>query len=355
MSIRLNLIPRSILLVAVLCGLSSLASAQTLPPKDRGFVNSAQSIATGEEITSQENLWVLEVKFKSLRMIAVDITDAKTGEKKKEFVWYFVYKATNRAIEKKVDDTDTEAINDFDAPPGPPIFAPEFLLQTNDNNKATVHRDVIVPQAQAVIERREKQKLLNSVQIVGDLPKVGADGEEDESRYGVAMFTGIDPRTDYFTLILNGFSNGYRYVRGPARYDELAAMVEQDELKASDQVWDGNPESAWMPAGKLGDLFDELQDPPENDEQTWFYTIPRDRFDSSGTARPMIWRKTLRIKYWRPGDRFDQDETEFRQQGEPTWIYRADEPTKNGELEADAAAPADEAADDAAAANNADN
>ena len=350
MSIQPNLMTRSILLATVVCGLSIPASAQTLPPKDRGFTSVAQSIATGEESTSQENLWVLEVKYKSLRMIAVNITDPKTNEKKSTFVWYFVYKATNRAIEKKVDDTDTEAINEFDPPPGPPIFAPEFILQTNDNNEVKIHRDLIVPEAQAAIERRERQKLLNSVQIVGDLPKIAADGEEDESRYGVAMFTGIDPRTDYFTLILNGFSNGYRYVRGPARYDELVGLVDGNQLKASDQVWDGTTASTWKPAGKLGDLFDKLQDPPENaDEMTWFYTIPRDRFSSNAT-RPTVWRKALRIKYWRPGDRFDQEETEFRQQGEPTWIYRADEPSKDDPAATD---EADSAADDAAAADNA--
>ncbi|MBM83814.1 MAG: hypothetical protein CMJ78_24935 [Planctomycetaceae bacterium] len=343
----------SIFVVGVIaCGLCTTAFAQQLPKKERGFRNVARAIASGEESTTQENLWILEVQYKSLRMLAVDITNPKTGERKPKFVWYFVYKVLNRPIPKKVDDTDTAAINEFDPPPGPPIFAPEFLLVTKDGNEQVTHRDVIVPEAQAAIQRRERQKFLNTVQMVGELPKLSGEDDEEDPRYGVAMFTGIDPRTDYFTLILNGFSNGYRYVRGPATYDELTTMVQDDSLKASDHVWDGK--TTWMPAEKLGDLFDELQDPPENaDQMSWFYTVSRDRFTDAN--KPLVWRKTLKIEYWRPGDRFDQSEVEFRQQGEPAWIYRADEPMDDAAADAGTDAPADAGPDAAAAPPAANN
>ena len=33
--------------------------------------------------------------------------------------------------------------------------------------------------------------------------------------YGVAMWRGINPKTDYFTVFMSGFSNGYRVAKGP--------------------------------------------------------------------------------------------------------------------------------------------
>ena len=36
----------------------------------------------------------------------------------------------------------------------------------------------------------------------------------------------------------------------------------------------------------------------------------------------MVERKTVVQEFWRPGDEFEQDEEEFRIQGDPKWIYR---------------------------------
>ena len=36
----------------------------------------------------------------------------------------------------------------------------------------------------------------------------------------------------------------------------------------------------------------------------------------------VVTRRTLMQKFWRPGDRFDQNEEEIRLKGEPQWIYR---------------------------------
>ena len=67
----------------------------------RGFVNTAEAVAGGEEIKSQENLWVLEVNYKNMRMIPVEITDPKTKIKKLELVWYFVYRVINRPVDRQ--------------------------------------------------------------------------------------------------------------------------------------------------------------------------------------------------------------------------------------------------------------
>ena len=45
-------------------------------------------------------------------------------------------------------------------------------------------------------------------------------------------------------------------------------------------------------------------------------------------GNPLTLRRTIVQEYWRPGDRFDQSEQEFRRRGEPRWIYRVDESIK---------------------------
>ena len=36
----------------------------------------------------------------------------------------------------------------------------------------------------------------------------------------------------------------------------------------------------------------------------------------------IVTRRTLAQSFWRPGDRFDQNEDEIRLKGEPHWVYR---------------------------------
>ena len=41
--------------------------------------------------------------------------------------------------------------------------------------------------------------------------------------------------------------------------------------------------------------------------------------------KPIVWRKTLLQRFWRPGDQFDRQEKEYRFVGEPEWIYQPDD------------------------------
>jgi len=96
------------------------------------------------------------------------------------------------------------------------------------------------------------------------------------------MWQGVDATTDFFTIYMTGFSNGYIVRKGP----------------------DG---------------------------------------------KPLAWRRTIEQQFWRPGDRFDEREYEFRRRrrpkseakskGEktpqvddgPRWIYRPDASSKPAE------------------------
>ena len=315
--------------------LFAVHSASAVAQSNRGFNLKAKAIADGEERTSQPDLWVMEVNFKSLRMIYVNLTDPRTGEKKRELVWYLVYKAVNRSLQSQEAVADIKPMNDFDLPPGKSLLIPQITLITDDNGEQKIYEDQILPEAQAVIIRREKLILKNSVQITGDLPPASLDDDDSNAVYGIAMWRGIDPKTDFFKVILSGFSNGYKYVKGPVPYDQLQALTASGELRQDDKIWAGK--GAWFSARTLGDLFDQTKQPPENiDTATYFYTVTPDRFSKEGA--PPVWRKTLIQNYWRPGDRFRQFESEIRAKGDPEWIYRASEqPNKTFLAAADAA------------------
>ncbi len=256
-----------IVLVAMLAFAPGAAVFAQTPELKGGFEVRAIAAATGEELSRQTGLWILEVELKPMRLVRVDVTDPKTGKKAREIVWYLCYKAVNRPLIKKEDAENISPQNDYDPEPGRPLFVPEFTLVTDDGDKQTVHQDQVVPEAQAAILKRESRradgpKYRNSVQVVGELPEA-VDGEapQDKAIWGVAMFRGIDPATDAFTLYLTGFSNAYKV----------------------------------MPASP----------------------------DDAG--EPLVMRKTLIQKFARPGDEFDLSEAEFRLVGDPVWDYRPDD------------------------------
>lgn len=205
-------------------------------------------LITGEERARQKDIWALELNFKPVRMISVDLPNSKTGKGNRELVWYLAYRAVSRPGSSVPEDSDR--------PDERPMFVPEFTLVTEDRAKQQIYPDRILPAALAAIVRRERHKYRNAVDIVGPLPPVTADNARQwTSLDGVAMWRGVDPDCDFFTVYMTGFSNGYVVMPGP----------------------DG---------------------------------------------KEVVQRRTIAQKFWRPSDRFDQNEQEIRLKDEPQWIYR---------------------------------
>lgn len=194
------------------CGALVPATASAQAPR-RNEVRIAP-VATGEERTSQANLWVLEVYTKPMRMIPVQLTDPKSGEKKLEYVWYITYRAVPRKTNERIDPKDPA--NQFDEPVSPPLFIPEFTLVVTDNDRNEISSDQVVPEALVAINKREKMNYKSSVSVVGPLPEANDPGAgNDHAILGVAMWRGINPDADRYTVYMTGFSNGVRKVAGP--------------------------------------------------------------------------------------------------------------------------------------------
>lgn len=201
------LVPITLVALGAFC-----SSAFAQPPK-RNEIRIAPT-ASGEERTAQHNLWVLEVYTKPMRLIPVELTDPKTGEKKLQYVWYITYRAVPRkAVDRTQPDTPS---NQFDEPVSPPLFIPEFTLVVTDNDRNDIYSDQVIPEALVAINKREKANYKSSVSIVGPLPEANDPGAGYEhALQGVAMWKGINPDADRYTVYMTGFSNGIRSVNGP--------------------------------------------------------------------------------------------------------------------------------------------
>ena len=186
-----------------------------------GFDNTLAAIASGEETSAQSDLWVMQVDFKPMRLVRLPVTDPETGETTRELVWYLVWRAANRPLRTPERQDGTTPVNELDDPPGPKQFVPELVLIGEDGT-AKQYQDVILPSALPLIERRELRgnfaefTLNTTVSAAGDLPPLKeGDLRPEDYVYGVATWTGVDPETDRFTVLLNGFSNGYQRTDGP--------------------------------------------------------------------------------------------------------------------------------------------
>lgn len=183
------------LLAASWTGLAvSLGHAQE-KEKDYGFKFVAPSQTTGDERATQSNLWVLDVQFKSLRQITVNLPDPKTGKNREEIVLYLMYRVVNRGLGEVKEENEAPSTNTFDPEVTPPLFIPEISLITQDNNRPqNIYDDRLIEAAEKAIRLRETSHLppgvvlKNSVKISGAIPKEAAPDMLPEMHYGVAMW-----------------------------------------------------------------------------------------------------------------------------------------------------------------------
>jgi hypothetical protein len=274
---RLCLIARRCFPVFAAAIVGAMLCRPTAAQVDRGFSQVIEAYASGQERNRQTDFRVMEVQFKPMRMIWVDITDPKTGEKERKEVWYLVYRAMTRPTPGRPDETNLKPQNVVDPAPKRVTFMPEFILTTYDDPEnpipLEIHLDKVLPEAVKairVVEQRpanvfQTRKIESTLDVAQPFPDpIATDAplEQQDWIYGVATWTGIDPETDYFTVTMRGFSNAFDMRPGP-----------------------------------------------------------------DGTLQP--WRKVIVQDFSRRGDRFDPTLREFEFRGEPQWAYQPDETNWN--------------------------
>jgi hypothetical protein len=138
----------------------------------------------------REGIWILDFAFKPMRIVRVDLPG-----KGRRPIHYLYYRVINRTGE-------------------PRMFVPQFTVVTDTRKR---YEDQVIPQAVEVIRAREDatKDLYGNVDAVGILPPSGSKQGIDDAIFGVAVWDGIDPHADRFSVYVRGLSNGYRTITPP--------------------------------------------------------------------------------------------------------------------------------------------
>jgi hypothetical protein len=212
-----------------------------------------------QQVPFRREVWCLELSFKPLRMMVVDIPQA-SGKMQRKLVWYLVYRVRNTGVAIAPVEQDDGNFTTINAAAQPHRFIPQFVLASQDtdsqgNRVRKEYLDRIVPAAMPAIQRREmpRGELLNSAEMAEQVLEP-ENGRMLGGLWGVAIWEDVDPEIDFFSVFVGGLTNAYRW-----------------------------------------------QDAPEGFRAG----------DPSGKGRTFL-RKTLQLNFWRPGDELAENEREIR-------------------------------------------
>jgi len=221
------------------------------------------------------DIWCLEFAYKPPRMIEVELLSEDLTITR-ERVWYLIYRVRNLlpvevegepsqpgSGRRIVFPQDEEGREDLTSPQTQPVklpirFEPQFIFETHEaltrGEGLLEHRDFLdrlVPTALEPISRREKiplDELYDSVSI-GERPI-----QPGEERWGVAVWPGIDPRIDFFTIFAYGLTNSLKW-----RHDaELVTDIEHTPKYERRQL-ECLRLDFYHPGDGVGDSSDEVQ------------------------------------------------------------------------------------------------
>lgn len=260
-----------------------LRSDETLSREPLLNTKSRTLYEMAKDVPFRREVWCLELSFKPMRMIYVDLPQA-SGKMQRKLIWYMVYRVRNTGVAIEPVVQDDGSYTTVEAPARPHRFIPQFILASQDvdrqgNRIRKEYLDRIVPSAMPVIKRREmpRGELLNSVQMA-DRMLDPESGRSQGGLWGVAIWEDVDPRIDYFSVYVGGLTNAYQWRDVPADF--------------------------------------QVGDPP-------------------GKGRTFL-RKMLQLNFWRPGDEIGENEREIRYGAAPghgdlygaaegvayRWVYR---------------------------------
>jgi hypothetical protein len=162
----------------------------TIPvPHDRPAFN-VQMVNASLLPRDKEGIWVLDFKFKPLRIRTVEIP----GKGRRQ-IHYLYYQVVNRTGK-------------------PRMFVPQFIMVNEAGQK---FEDNVVPQAIPLIQAREDATIpvLGAINIMGVIPP-STKPDVDDAVFGVATWEKWDPHADRFSIYVRGLSDGYKEVPSPS-------------------------------------------------------------------------------------------------------------------------------------------
>ena len=176
-------------------------------------------LAMSRDVVFRRQVWALEFGLKPMRIISVPVRGAD-GQVRDQKVWYVVYYVKNRGRHLNPTPEADAAGHELFKPQSVDHtirFFPSFQLQAHDVDRA--YLDEVLPEAVEAIRRREdpERKFYDSVSISSVQIPVSSE-IEDQSVWGIATWTNVDPRSDFFSVFVQGLTNAYRWQDEPGAF-----------------------------------------------------------------------------------------------------------------------------------------
>lgn len=161
----------------------------------------------------RNQIWSMEFGFKPVRMIGVDLPDGQ-GQVKTKVVWYLLYYVRylggDLASQPQKDEFGNEVYQ-----PSPTAgltarrFIPGFTLHSTALGKR--YESKFIPQAIPLITEKERVgKPVYDAVAIQKVPVQQSTALVSNEVWGVATWTDVDPRTDFFTIEVRGLTNAQR-------------------------------------------------------------------------------------------------------------------------------------------------
>jgi hypothetical protein len=180
-----------------------------------------------KDVPFRHQVWMLEIKYKPVRMIYADIP-GPDGRMLRKQIWYIVYQVTNpgkvyQPVEKndELNKLDVAGkLYKLETVDKPVRFTPVFTLETHNLlakevpgfAKAAVEQyiPVVLPAIRAREDRN--REFLTSQEMAQKEIRVG------ETVWGVATWQDIDPNNVWFSVYVEGLTNAYKWTDDAAKY-----------------------------------------------------------------------------------------------------------------------------------------
>ncbi len=267
-----------------------MRKAPELEWKSNFLANTETLLAMSRDVVFRRQVWALEFGFKPMRMMDVAVRGSD-GQTRTQRVWYLVYYVKNQGRHLNPTPERDEQGHELYTPK--PVnhsvrFFPSFQLQCHDVDQA--YLDEVIPSAIELIRKREdpNRKFYDSVNISSVQIPVSTEFE-DNSVWGIATWTGVDPRSDFFSVFVQGLTNAYRWqdaAEGAAGADAAPLAGRRFSHKtlqlnfwrpgdaedpSEEEIRYGVPNRNQVPAGKLSDEILKVYGLKERVDHLWVY------------------------------------------------------------------------------------
>ena len=174
------------------------------------YSSSSQTlIEKSKQVVFRGDVYCLEFAFKPVRMIETSIKTARGIEKKN--VWYLLYRVRYLGGDlKPVPEPDAFNNEVYGQPKSVSAswvrFMPTFRLVSLGSNQE--YLDQVLPRALKAISDKERvgAPIYDSLEIQRKKLELSGPGN-DKPIWGLATWVGVDPRTDFFQVQIQGLTN----------------------------------------------------------------------------------------------------------------------------------------------------